>query len=229
MSTSTQSTLSLPDLPGIEPGWELLNLREPAQRGKFTAEQLARNEAKLNAVIAALGERLGIRQIARAFAISTNTVLQVSRIYGPEIDTQKESLGRDFLDVARLAVERMRDEIDLMPRASLPIIAGVSSDKGQLLTGSPTARVAHEHTHTIADVADFIDSLPSVTPVAAEKANDQKALTAPGDLTAIEVVDSQADDADRDSQSLASAQVSEETPGNRADDGQNLDKKEPKP
>jgi transposase-like protein len=220
VSTSTQSTLSLPDLPGIEPGWELLNLREPAVRGKFTGEQLAANEEKLAAVLSALGEGLGTRQIARAFKISPNTVLRISRKFGEQIETLKESIGRDCLDVARLAVERMRDEIDEMPRASLPIVAGIMIERGQLLTGAPTARIEHDHKHTVADVADFIDSLPSVTPVISEKANDQKAIGAPVDLTALEVVDPLPDDADRDSQSLDSAQSPEVSPKVSADVGQ---------
>ncbi|MEO6567221.1 MAG: hypothetical protein ABIO94_00550 [Opitutaceae bacterium] len=150
MSTS-QTSLALPDLPGVESGWELTNLREPAKRGRFTAEQLARNEAKLAAVLSAISEGLGTRQIARAFIISTNTVLRVREEYGPAIETQKESIGRQCLAGARLAVERIIEEIDRMPLASLPIVAGVLTDKGLLLTGAPTVRIAHDHTHTVAN------------------------------------------------------------------------------
>lgn len=226
---TTQSTLSLPDLPGIEPGWELLSLREPTQRGKFTAEQLARNEEKLAAVLAALGEGLGVRQIARAFQISTNTVLRVSRDYGPQIETLKESIGRDCLDVAKLAVERMRDEIDQMPRASLPIVAGIMIERGQLLTGAPTARISHEHAHTIANVADYIDSLPSVSPVAEEKANEQKATGALPDPADLAVIEYQPESDATDSKSLVPAHISEVNRDNPAEVRQIPGEKEPSP
>lgn len=226
MSTSAQSTLSLPDLPGIEPGWELINLREPAKRGRFTGEQLARNDQRLAAVLGAIAEGLGTRQIARAFNISTNTVLALREEHGPAIETQKEGLGRQMLAGARLAVERIIEEIDQMPRASLPIVAGVLTDKGLLLTGSPTARIAHDHKHTVADVAEYIDALPSAEPVIAEETNEQKGalgLPVSSELLAVEVAPGESV---RDSQSLVSAQIPEESAPSSAEVGQIPAKKE---
>lgn len=176
MAPDNQSTLALPDLPGISKGWELVELDEPAKRGSFTAEQLEQNTAKRDAVLSALAEGLAIRQVARAFRISTNTVLALSRRSVAQIDTLKEGLGRAYFDLSRLAVERMIDEIDEMPRASLPIVAGVSTDKGQLLSGGPTGRVQHDHTLGIASMTEYIESLPSAVPVDPLSADPQKAL-----------------------------------------------------
>jgi hypothetical protein len=199
MESAAQTSLGLPDLPGIESGWELLQLDAPDAPKRFTADQIAKNQEKLNAVVRALGEGLGVRQIARAFGISTNTVLKVSQRFGAEVETQKQSLGRDFLDVARLAVERMRDEMDSMPRQSLPIIAGIGIERGQLLTGAPTARVEHNHALQVLSVADYIDSLPAASSVevagnAAPKEAARAALEGGPALTGVVEVDSQSTD-----------------------------------
>jgi hypothetical protein len=95
-------------------------------------------------------------------------------VAGVEIETEKERLGNQFSDLARLAVERMTDEIDDMPKASLPLIAGIATDKAQLLRGAPTVRVQHDHALTIKSVTDYIDALPSVTPVCSEEIADHK-------------------------------------------------------
>lgn len=173
--SASQTTLSLPDLPGIEPGWELLNLDAPAARGRFTTEQLERHAERRAAILSAIAEGMGLRRIAKAFGVSTNTLLSLARVAGVEIETQKERLGNQFSDLARLAVERMTDEIDDMPKASLPLIAGIATDKAQLLRGAPTVRVQHDHALTIKSVADYIDALPSATPVCSEGIAQQKA------------------------------------------------------
>ena len=222
MESPAQTSLGLPDLPGIESGWELLQLDGPDAPKRFTAEQIARNQEKLSAVVRALGEGLGVRQIARAFGISTNTVLKVSQRFGAEVETQKQSLGRDFLDVARLAVERMRDEMDSMPRQSLPIIAGIGIERGQLLTGAPTARVEHNHALEVLSVADYIDSLPAApsVEVVGNDAPKEAARVAIGAAPTGVLVGAV------DSQSTESGNASEVTLPKWADSGRNSDKKQ---
>lgn len=174
MPTGSQETIPLPDLPGIEPGWELMTVEADRTAGKYTADKLERNEALRDSVVRALAEGLSVRQVARAHSISTNLVLAASRRFGAQIETLKQSLGRDCYDVARLAVERIRDEIDQMPRASLPIVAGVMIDKGSLLTGAPTARVEHNHVADHASLNDWLDSLPRAQPVGPRENSAQK-------------------------------------------------------
>jgi hypothetical protein len=215
---ASQSTLGLPDLPGIEQGWEILTVDADRVNGRFTCEQLEKNEAKRKAVVEAIAEEaLGLKRIATAFGVSVNTVLAAKRKYVEEIETTKQRVGRAAFDVAQLAIERMRDEMDTMPKASLPIIAGVMIDKGQLLTGAPTARVQHTQAATPESFNEWLDSITNVTatPVAEGKETGQK------DFAALPGPDSA--DAARDSQSLAfapsSSEVSAEAGSDRGQKG----------
>jgi hypothetical protein len=161
-----QTNIALPDLPGIEQGWEILTVDQDRQAGKFTAAHLAGNLAKRDAVVRALGEGMSIARVARAFGMSRNTVAVAARRFGPDIEHRKKETGALCFDVARMAVERIRDEMDDMPKASLPIIAGVLIDKGQLLSGAPTARVEHTQALGFASFNDWLGSLVDVTPAA---------------------------------------------------------------
>lgn len=143
--------------------------------GKYTAEKLERNQALRDSVVRALAEGMSVRQVASAHSISTNLVLAASRRFGAQIETEKQRLGRDCMDVARLAIERMRDEIGEMPKASLPIVAGVMIDKGSLLTGAPTARIEHNHVASHASLNEWLDSLPRAQPVIEGENPGQKA------------------------------------------------------
>lgn len=213
--------MSLPaaqlDLAGIEQGWELLTVDADRKAGRFTAALLDKNEKKRDLVIEALANEMPIRSIAGALGISVNTVLAAKRIFGPKIETEKQRLGRDCLDVARMATERIRAEMQDMPRASLPIIAGIFTDKGLLLTGAPTARVEHVGGPTVRSVAEYIDSLPAVTPVGKGENPSQKGvLIELGQASVLPV---------GDLQSPVSAQPTEARPVDRAEDGQNAPQK----
>src|SRR5438105_7361524 len=146
------SSVAQLDFPSIEAGWEILTVEADRKAQRFTAAALDKNAEKRDVVIAALAEQLPIRSIARGLGISVNTVLAAKRIYGEKIETEKQRLGRDCFDLARLAVERIRDEIQDMPRASLPIIAGIMADKGLLLTGAPTSRIEHTSGPSVASL-----------------------------------------------------------------------------
>lgn len=161
-----QTAILLPDLPGIEKGWEILTVDHDRATGRYTAAHIAGNAAKRDAVVRALGEGLSIAAVARAFGMSRNTVTVAARRFGVDIEQRKKEFGAVCLDVARMAIERIRDEMDDMPKASLPIIAGVLIDKAQLLSGAPTARV--EHTNTAAGPNGFNAWLESVVEVSAE-------------------------------------------------------------
>lgn len=179
------STAAQLDLPTIEAGWEIVTAEDDRKAGKFTAAFIEKNLAKRDAVIEALAQGMSIRRIAAAYEISVNTVLTVKRIHGAKIETEKQRLGLDCFDVARMAVERMRDEMQEMPRAGLAIVAGIMAEKGLLLTGAPTARIEHTHGPTVRSVADYIESLPAVVEVAAERVyegetNAQKGEIGPG-------------------------------------------------
>ena len=196
---------------------------ENEKSGLFTAERLSKDKARLAVVVRALAEGMSIRAIAASQGCSVNTILAIKRRSGPDIETLKQELGRDALDVGRLALERMRDEMQDMPKASLPIIVGIMVDKAQLLTGAPTMRIQHDHSVGVADVADYIASLPCVSPVQPVGARDADAQKAAGAIElqdAASVVDAVLADVCRDSQSLVSVQVSEVSATNCTDSEQ---------
>lgn len=186
MSAVSQDLIALPDLPGIESGWEML-LPAEEQRKRFTGDLLAKNEERLQAVIHALAEGMAMRRIAKAFGISVNTVIAVNRRFGSEVETQKKEVGMKCLAAGRLAVERIVEEIDSLPKASLPIVAGVMLDKGQLLTGGATHRLESVKTnlHLHADINDWVESLPCAERVEAEGKEAQKAAATDGGSGAV--------------------------------------------
>jgi hypothetical protein len=59
---------------------------------------------------------------------------------------------------ARLAVERMVDELDSMPIQSLPVAVGILTDKAELLSGGVTSRVGKEKPNA-GSIGDMIASL----------------------------------------------------------------------
>lgn len=179
-----QTDIALPDMPGIEPGWEVLTVEADRAAGKFTAERLAGNAQRRDAVVRALAEGMSIAGVARAFGMSRNTVATAYRRFGPQIEQRKQEVGGQALDVARMAIERIRDEIDDMPKASLPIIAGIMIDKAQLLSGAPTVRIEHSSAASgPSGFNDWLGSLVDVTPstsVASGETLGQKAMRSGG-------------------------------------------------
>jgi hypothetical protein len=212
----SQNTIALPDLPGVTAGWEILMLDERKVSGKYTADVLARDEERRNVVIECLAQGMPLRQISKAFDLSINVVLEAKRRWASEIETEKQRLGVKCMDVGRMAVERIAEEMGEMPRASLPIIAGIMIDKGQLLMGAPTARIERIDTRGVAELADYIASLPSVSPVAAEEQNCKK-----DSVDCLEIGENLNA---KDSQSTASPDFPREDPANGTESGQNTPK-----
>lgn len=172
---SDSGKLNLPDAPGVSDGWELLTVAERKASGRCSAASLARDEERRDLMISALAEGRSVRTVAKAYGVSTNLVLAVKRKFAPQIETEKERMGQDCFDVAAMAIDRMKDEMEQMPRQSLPLMAAIMIDKGSLLTGAPTARVRVEHVDGVASVADYIAGLPAAVPVISGETNGEKA------------------------------------------------------
>lgn len=207
----SQSSLELPDLPGMGHGWELLLPNHEISR-RCTADVAIKISEQREAVKKAC-VHLGTRRVAEAFGISREVVRAVrsAAIRSGELDQFKEQEGRRCFAVADRLLDRLEDEVDELPPGSLAINIGILMDKGQLLTGAPTARVQHDHAPAVADIADYIDSLPSVTPVHAEGASLQKAGA---DLPELEVIERT-----EDSQSTVSPSSLEENGPNWKETG----------
>jgi hypothetical protein len=150
---------------------------------------------------------LGTRRVAEAFGISREVVraLRAEAIRTGELDQFKEEEGRRLFAMADRLVDRLEDEVDRIPIASVALTMGILIDKAQLLSGAPTMRIQHDHALGVADLAAYIDALPSAEPVR-EGEFAGKGL----DLVSSEIPsDREATEDPKDSQSFESVQPSE--------------------
>lgn len=141
-------------------GTELLTIDTDRKANRCTAGCLdARSELRKE-ILGALAQNLGTRTVATAFHVSREVVraLKKQAMESGELDQVKQRLGLDAFALADATLGRISDELDEMPRASLPIVYGVLIDKAQLLTGGPTSRLAREEQP--ANINDLVDSLP---------------------------------------------------------------------
>jgi hypothetical protein len=173
---SAQSTLQLPNLPGVGEGWELL-LPAAERARRCTGSSAVQCEERREAIIGACVS-LGTRRVAEAFGVSREVVraLRAEAIRDGKLDHLKEEMGRRALGAADVVLDRIVDEVDDLPRASLAITYGILKDKGLLLTGQPTSRVEHTVAVTHGDLNAMIDSLPVATPVSSGDGGGQKGL-----------------------------------------------------
>ena len=150
-------------------GDELLSIENDRKGGRCTARCLDARADLRAAVLGAVAEGQGSRRVAAAFGVSREVVRALRRqaLGSGELDQHKQSLGLDALALAREAIDRCRDEIEEMPRASLPILAGVMVDKALLLTGGATVRIEHVAGPTHAGLNDMLASLGSCIEVQA--------------------------------------------------------------
>lgn len=203
-----QATLSFPDMPELGQGWEML-LPAAERSRRCTGSSAVLLEEKRVAIVQAC-VHLGTRRVAQAFDVSREVVraLRAEAIRTGELDQFKEEEGRRTFAVADRLLDRLEDEVDLLPRASLPIAYGILLDKGMSLTGAPVAVFRHDVVHTVADVASYIASLPAAQPVSEQETNGQKDRPAAAAGSALAPIA----DANRDSQSLVSLLPSEREP-----------------
>jgi hypothetical protein len=142
-------------------GDELLSIEGDRKAGRCTARCLDARADLRAAVLGAVAEGQGSRRVAAAFGVSREVVRALRRqaLASGELDQHKQSIGLDALALAREAIDRCRDELDEMPRASLPILAGIMTDKALLLTGGATVRIEHVTGPTHAGLNDMLASL----------------------------------------------------------------------
>ena len=158
LTLGTQSTM----LAALgQEGDELLSIESDRKGGRCTARCLDARADLRAAVLGAVAEGQGSRRVAAAFGVSREVVRALRRqaLGSGELDLVKQSIGLDALALAREAIDRCRDEIDEMPRASLPVLAGIMTDKALLLTGGATVRIEHVTGPSHAGLNDMLASL----------------------------------------------------------------------
>ena len=128
----------------IQQNAELLPQRDSAKRkGNYTGERLKvlRPETYRRVVqlLAEPREHVSIREICRQCHVTDDTVKAIERREAVSIAARKEALMVQAARIAKLAYDRVEDQIDSAPLPQAVVTAGVFTDKLQLLSGDATA------------------------------------------------------------------------------------------
>ena len=128
----------------IQQNGELLPHRDSAKRkGNYTGERLRvlRPETYRRVVqlLAEPREHVSIREICRQCHVTDDTVKAIERREAVSIAARKEALMVQAARIAKLAYDRVEDQIDSAPLPQAVVTAGVFTDKLQLLSGDATA------------------------------------------------------------------------------------------
>jgi predicted Zn-ribbon and HTH transcriptional regulator len=116
---------------------------QPKPKGHYTGERLLRERPLVyNRVVRLLAEpreHVSIREICRQCHVTDDTVKAVEKREAISIAARKEALMVQAARIAKLAYDRVEDQIDSAPLPQAVVTAGVFTDKFQLLSGDATA------------------------------------------------------------------------------------------
>jgi predicted Zn-ribbon and HTH transcriptional regulator len=128
-----------------ENGKSLSQHDQPKPQGRYTGERLLRERPLVyNRVVRLLAEpreHVSIREICRQCHVTDDTVKAVEKRETISIAARKQELMVQAARIAKLAYDRVEDQIDNAPLAQAVVTAGVFTDKFQLLSGDATARL----------------------------------------------------------------------------------------
>lgn len=211
----------------VSDGTELLSIEADKAANRCTAACIEAREALRSLVISSLANGLGTRRVAEAFGVSRESVraLRAKVIKTGELDQMKKAMAGESFALADAAKERLMDELDDIPLASLYMVMRTAFEHGQILSGGVTQRVERRDGASVGEVADYIAGMLNVTPiqpVAAGEISSVKAL-GPSDASVIDldwVAQMGGNSVTVDNQSTVSAQVPQLAPNTRAELGQ---------
>jgi hypothetical protein len=116
-----------------------------SQPNPSRSERLLRERPRVyNEVVRLLAEpreHVSYREICRRCHVTDDTVKAVEKREAIPIAARKEALMVQAARIAKLAYDRVEDQIDSAPLPQAVVAAGVFTDKFQLLSGDATARV----------------------------------------------------------------------------------------
>jgi hypothetical protein len=116
---------------------------QPKPKGRYTGEQLKalRPETYRRVVelLAEPREHVSIREICRQCHVTDDTVKAIEKREAMPIAARKEQRMVQAARIAKLAYDRVEDQIDSAPLPQAVITAGVFTDKFQLLSGDAAA------------------------------------------------------------------------------------------
>jgi hypothetical protein len=124
------------------------NVGRPGGREFTGARLFSKQPETYRAIVALSAEGLGAMRIGRILGVSPNTVLAVRDREGVNVDIEKKRIAGLSRAAARMCVERiveMLSDPEQLKNISLRdrgIVFGILAEKSELLSGSPTARIA---------------------------------------------------------------------------------------
>ena len=122
-------------------------------------------------------EHVSIREICRQCHVTDDTVKAVEKREAIPIAARKQELMIQAARIAKLAYDRVEDQIDTAPLPQAVVTAGVFTDKFQLLSGDGTARpVVNINLQPVDLVAKF-EALHAAIREKAAKVKEQEAST----------------------------------------------------
>jgi hypothetical protein len=93
-------------------------------------------------------EHVSIREICRQCHVTDDTVKAIEKREAMSIAARKQELAMQAARIAKLAYDRVEDQIDAAPLPQAVVTAGVFTDKFHLLSGEATARLTNLNVNT---------------------------------------------------------------------------------
>ena len=111
----------------------------PVKYGRSTG--MAIPEAKAAKIAAAHLSGMSVRQISKAFGTSHNSVVALIRNRADLLERARDITAANWRTIAAMATSQLMERLPDIKDSQLGIIAGISTDKAELLAGQPTARI----------------------------------------------------------------------------------------
>jgi hypothetical protein len=139
--------------------------------GAYTGARLQAKHPRLyQSIIRMLGDKMGVRQIARLLGVHTKTVAAVRDHSAHPIATVKKHLSAQLFGVAGMALEMAQERLENLDGKEnlrdLMVGAGIAVDKALLLAGEATMRV--EFTQAAPGHEDYLATLQTIEAEATE-------------------------------------------------------------
>ena len=126
---------------------DLLSIDKPETRKRYTAESLAKNIAKRDAIVRALAEGHGLLRIAKAFGVSHHLVSALRDARPDLVAIEKKQLSGQLGRILKMSADRFEEALEkgLVPAGQIPVAFGIFADKRAQLDGEASMIVEHRH------------------------------------------------------------------------------------
>ena len=123
----------------------LLTIDQPEARKHYTAESLAKNIAKRDAIVRALAEGHGLLRIARAFGVSHHLVSTLRDSRPDLVAIEKKQLSGQIGRILKMSADRFEEALanGVVPAGQIPVAFGIFADKRAQLDGEAGMIVEH--------------------------------------------------------------------------------------